>query len=114
MRYSSRVPSSDDHQRNAEFENIGDTLGNGDAKNNDQQSREEKRCRVTQAPKRAHPGRPQNGPPFADDGGNSGEVVRFGGVLQPKRKTKTQRQQNRILHCDGNLTGDVCSVQGRI
>jgi hypothetical protein len=93
----------DDHQGNAEFEKISEAFGNGDTQNDDEKARSEERSRVTHAPECSHSGSPQNRPPFADDGGDSGKVVRFGGVFQSKRKPKAQGQQDRILHRDGNL-----------
>jgi hypothetical protein len=35
-------------------------------------------------------------------------MVRFGGVFQPKRKPEAQGEQNRILHCDENLS-ELCT-----
>jgi len=89
---------SNDHHRDAEFQCIGQRFGDGDSKNDDEESSDEKRCRVTQAPQRAHPGSPENGPPFADDGRDSGKVVRFGGVFQSQRKSQAESQQNRVQH----------------
>jgi len=93
----------DDHQCNAEFENIGDTFGNGDTQNNHQQTSNEKGTRVPQSPERADSCRLPKGWPLADDGGNRGKVVRFCRVLQSKRETQTESQQDRILHRDGSL-----------
>ena len=92
-----------DHQGNAELENIGDTLWNRKTQYNHKQTCSEKRCRVTQAPKCANSGGLPDRTSFADNSRDSGKVVRFCRVFQSQCKTQSERRQNRILHWDENL-----------
>ena len=72
---------SDDHQGDAEFQPVGDTLRDGDPQGQYKDTRHDERRRVPRAPQRADQHRAREFPLFTDNGRDGDDVINFGGVL---------------------------------
>src|SRR5262245_12713896 len=85
----------DDHQRDCELQNVGDSFWNHESKAHDEEASDENGCGVSGTPEGADPRRLPHGAALANDCGNGREMVRFRRMFEAEYKSEAQGCEHR-------------------